>query len=350
MVLYRKYRPQSFKELDSEVIRDRMHRIFSTTQIPHAFLFSGPKGTGKTSAARIIAKVLNCEKRNKSSKVPPEPCNLCENCKAITQGNYLDVFEIDAASNRGIDEIRELKERIRLAPVAQGFKIYIIDEVHMLTTEAFNALLKTLEEPPAHAIFILATTESAKLPDTIVSRCVRIDFTKATEDELMHSLTRVSKGEKLSVSITVLKLIARHADGSFRDATKLLEQAISEDAVTEGKLTVLLGKDTKAAYDLLSLLAKKQSVKSVALLWELSKKDIDTKTVVSDMLTLLHEKLLYTYEQLGQISDPLPAVDNTKDLIGLVRLLTRVYSELKNAYISYLPLETAAVEWCEGKT
>src|SRR3989344_285859 len=199
---------KKLNELDSAVIRDRLLRIFSTSQIPHAFLFSGPKGTGKTSAARIIAKVLNCEKRNKSSKAQPEPCNLCENCKAITQGSYLDVFEIDAASNRGIDEIRELKERIRLAPFAQGFKIYIIDEVHMLTTEAFNALLKTLEDPPAHAIFILATTESAKLPDTIVSRCVRIDFSKATEDELMHSLIRVCHGEKLSVAYAVLTLIA----------------------------------------------------------------------------------------------------------------------------------------------
>lgn len=201
MVLYRKYRPQKLADLDSEKIRERLTRVLSASYFPHAFLFSGPKGTGKTSAARIVAKALNCEKnkkqrtknkeqktknkeqRTKNSEV--EPCNSCESCISITEGRNLDILEIDAASNRGIEEIRDLREKIKLAPVSAKYKVYIIDEVHMLTNEAFNALLKTLEEPPGHAVFILATTEPDKLLPTIISRCIRLNFHKAVKDEII---------------------------------------------------------------------------------------------------------------------------------------------------------------------
>ena len=160
MVLYRKYRPQKIAEIDNPEVREKLEKILSSGKPPHAFLFSGPKGTGKTSSARIIAKSLNCEKNNGKG----EPCNRCSTCLSITNGTNLDILEIDAASNRGIDEIRDLRDKIRLAPAGARKKIYIIDEVHMLTTEAFNALLKTLEEPPEHALFVLCTTNAEKLP------------------------------------------------------------------------------------------------------------------------------------------------------------------------------------------
>jgi DNA polymerase-3 subunit gamma/tau len=176
MVFYRKYRPQKIEELDSASVRENLYSIFSKGNYPHAFLFTGPKGLGKTSAARIVAKIVNCEKKAKG-KI--EPCNKCDQCQSIASGSNLDVLEIDGASNRGIDEIRDLREKIKLAPFKASKKVYIIDEVHMLTTEAFNALLKTLEEPPAHVLFILCTTEQHKVPATIASRCFRINFTRA---------------------------------------------------------------------------------------------------------------------------------------------------------------------------
>src|SRR3990167_7835570 len=181
MVFYLKYRPQKASELDSEEVRKKLSSVLSSKRpFAHAFLFTGPKGLGKTSAARIVARVVNCTNR-KPGEI--EPCNRCLQCKSIIEGTNLDVLEIDAASNRGIDEIRDLREKIRLSPVSATKKVYIVDEVHMLTTEAFNALLKTLEEPPGHVVFILCTTEIHKVPGTIISRCLRIQFKKATEEE-----------------------------------------------------------------------------------------------------------------------------------------------------------------------
>src|SRR5256885_10890679 len=175
MVFYRKYRPQIIDDLDSKAIRDTLHSVLKNDP-SHAFLFTGPKGLGKTSTARIVAKAVNCTAPKKDRKEGIEPCGTCDQCVSITSGSNVDILEIDAASNRGIDEIRDLKEKIRLAPVLANRKVYIIDEVHMLTTEAFNALLKTLEEPPAHAMFILCTTEPHKVPPTILSRCFHIVF------------------------------------------------------------------------------------------------------------------------------------------------------------------------------
>src|SRR5258705_2348813 len=210
MVFYRKYRPQTIDDLDSAAVRQT---LFSVLKNPttHAFLFTGPKGLGKTSTARIIAKVINCENRKDNI----EPCNACSQCKSITDGTNLDVLEIDAASNRGIDEIRDLKEKIRLSPAAAKKKVYIIDEVHMLTTEAFNALLKTLEEPPMNAMFILCTTEPHKVPATIISRCFHISFSPATEEELVRSFTRIVKAEKIDITEDALKYVASLSDRGF---------------------------------------------------------------------------------------------------------------------------------------
>src|SRR3989338_8424213 len=232
MVLYLKYRPQKLAELDITSVRDKLVGTLASSYRPHAYLFSGPKGTGKTSAARIIAKALNClnpkeQALTGSTKKYNEPCNKCENCREILSGRHMDIIEIDAASNRGIDEIRDLKEKIRLAQVSAEFKVYLIDEVHMLTAEAFNALLKTLEEPPAHVMFILATTEPDKLPETVVSRCIRVNFGRAGEAEIIASLKKIVRTEELEVEEEVLATLARVAQGSFRDAQKTLEQVVT---------------------------------------------------------------------------------------------------------------------------
>src|SRR3989344_5265882 len=198
--LYLKYRPQKISELDLSDVRDLLSKIVSSGKIPHAFLFEGPRGSGKTSAARIIAKVLNCTNLSKDG----EPCNECEQCVSITKGTNIDVIEMDAASHRGIDDIRLVRDSVKLSPSSAKKKVYVIDEAHMLTTEASNALLKTLEEPPGHVVFILATTNPEKLIDTIKSRTVRINFHKATVAEIVKSLTNVVTKEKLAYKNDVL--------------------------------------------------------------------------------------------------------------------------------------------------
>ncbi len=200
-------------------------------KVAHAYLFTGPRGTGKTSAAKILAKAVNCLQRGES----PDPCNQCPSCQRINDGVSLDVLEIDGASNRGIDEVRDLREKVKFAPVEGNYKVYIIDEVHMLTTEAFNALLKTLEEPPPHVIFIFATTESHKVPATILSRCQKFDFKRLTMQEISAHLSRVVAAEGFEAETEALRLIGQETDGGLRDAIGLLEQSL---AYTEGKLTV----------------------------------------------------------------------------------------------------------------
>ena len=223
--LYLKYRPKNIDELDLKVAREALSEIVKSGNIPHAFLFSGPKGTGKTSAARILSKIVNCENRKKGAI---NPCNKCESCKSIDKGASLDIIELDAASHRGIDDIRALKEAIKLSPSSSEKKIYIIDEAHMLTTEASNALLKTLEEPPSHALFVLATTNPEKLIPTIRSRVTNVLFKKAGKEEVVRSLERVAKGEKVKYEKDALETIAEASDGSFRDAVKIFEQILSQ--------------------------------------------------------------------------------------------------------------------------
>jgi DNA polymerase-3 subunit gamma/tau len=223
LVLARKFRPQTFEDVaGQEHVVKTLRNSIGQGRVAHAFLFSGPRGVGKTSVARILAKSLNCEKGPTAT-----PCNICSNCREITNGSSLDVREIDGASNRGIDEIRELRENVKFAPAAAKYKIYIIDEVHMLTREAFNALLKTLEEPPSHVIFIFATTESHKVPATILSRCQCYDFRRISLKEIAANLGRVAAAEGIKISPSALLWIAEAGDGSMRDAQSIFDQVIS---------------------------------------------------------------------------------------------------------------------------
>ncbi len=223
LVLARKWRPQSFEEvIGQHHITKTLQNAITNNRVAHAFLFAGARGVGKTSMARIFAKALNCQEGPK-----PIPCNRCENCREVSSGNSMDVLEIDGASNRGINEIRELRENVKYAPAKSAFKIFIIDEVHMLTPEAFNALLKTLEEPPTRVIFILATTQPHKIPLTILSRCQRFDFKRIPAKEIFQRLKEIVSQEGVEVSDKGLLLIARESRGSLRDAQSLLDQTIS---------------------------------------------------------------------------------------------------------------------------
>jgi DNA polymerase-3 subunit gamma/tau len=222
--LYRKYRSQTFGDLVGQEAASRaLQGAIISARVAHAYLFSGSRGTGKTSAARLLAKALNCTGRARDSA---EPCNKCQSCVEMTAGSALDLIEIDAASNRGIDEIRDLREKVNLAPALGPFKVYIIDEAHMLTEPAFNALLKTLEEPPAHVVFILCTTDAQKIPLTVIGRCQQFVFRRHSEEQITSRLTHIAQAEKVSVDAEAMQLIARTAQGSMRDAVGLLDQLV----------------------------------------------------------------------------------------------------------------------------
>ena len=238
IVLARKWRPQGFDDLvGQETVVKSFKNALASDKIVHAYLFSGPRGVGKTSSARILAKALNCEQRTDS-----EPCGTCQSCEAVTNGASVDVLEIDGASNNSVDAVRELRETVKYAPSGGKYKVYIIDEVHMLSTSAFNALLKTLEEPPEHVIFIFATTEPKKIPSTILSRCQHHAFRRISKSRIKEQLIKITDSEKIDIRDRAIDMIAKAADGSMRDALTLLDQAYSfSDSITEEELQSLLG-------------------------------------------------------------------------------------------------------------
>jgi len=339
MTLYLKYRSKNLDELDSTEVRESLKKILSKKAIPHAFLFAGPKGTGKTSAARILAKIINCQNLK-----GVEPCDKCEQCISISKGSNLDVVEMDAASHRGIDDVRVLRDAVKLSPVSGKNKIYIIDEVHMLTTEASNALLKTLEEPPEHVVFILATTNPEKLIETIRSRTTLIQFNKAMTSEIVRSLKRVVEGEKIKIDDEALSLIAAAADGSFRDAIKILEQLVAEDED--------LGKDAigeflfkNKSFDLDRFVTLLQNKKLKELLMELENleaKGVSMEIFMDSLIKRLRNSLL---AKVGLGEDTLKELSK-KDLIKLIDLLSQAYREIESSPIEELPLELAIISWC----
>jgi len=341
MTFYLKYRSQTLDELDLVDVRETLKKYVTAGSMPHAFLFAGPRGTGKTSAARILAKILNCE----NPLAGGEPCNNCEQCKSISKGENLDVYELDAASHRGIDDVRILREAVKLAPVRAKKKVYIIDEAHMLTTEAANALLKTLEEPPDHVMFILATTNPEKLIDTVRSRTVVINFRKARPEELVRSLSRVAASEKLKFEAGVLELISKTADGSFRDAVKILEQILTAD-IKLNNSTVSEFIFSRKSFDaslFLTLLAKRD-IKS--LLGEVERSvsnGVEIKTMIIILLERLRAGLM---SKIGINSDDLKLFSK-QELIQLIELLLKASNELSTAAIEQLPLELSFVEWCD---
>jgi len=239
LALYRKYRPKTLSDIfGQETVVEILKNAARLNRLAHAYLFYGPKGSGKTTTARIIAKIANCEKRQQDEEFKKlgEPCNQCRSCLEIDKGLAVDVIEIDAASNRGIDEIRNLKESIRVSPANSYYKVYIIDEAHQLTREAFNALLKTLEEPPAHAILILVTTEIEKMPATIVSRTQRFQFRKLSLNKIIEKLKNIAAAEKIKINDGALELIAAAGGGSLRDAESLLDQVVSLTTQTNAEI------------------------------------------------------------------------------------------------------------------
>ena len=278
-VLARKWRPQLFEEVvgQDHVVRTLRNAI-SLGRVAHAYLFTGQRGVGKTSTARILAKALNC-------KIGPTPtsCNRCDSCKEIMRSESLDVLEIDGASNRGIDEIRSLRQKVRFSPVRGKFRIYIIDEIHMLTNPAFNALLKTLEEPPSHVVFIFATTSPHKLPPTIISRCQRFDFRKIATSDILTRLEQIVRREKIVVTAEALGLIAEGAENSMRDAEKVLDQAISyaEGNVSEKDVASLLGMvEKRYLFKLTENLAKADTLANIGLVDQLLEEGKDPQWLI----------------------------------------------------------------------
>ncbi len=293
VALYRRFRPQGFSELvGQESVRRTLEQAISDGRVAHAYLFAGPRGTGKTSTAKIMARLLNCE-----HPVNGEPCGECENCRQIADGTSMDVYEIDAASNRGIDEIRELRDTVKFAAAGGLYKVYIIDEVHMLTTEAFNALLKTLEEPPERVVFILATTEAHKVPTTIKSRCQRYDFKRIPTAVIEARLREVAERSDISIAPEALSIIAREADGGMRDALSLMDQCVtlcSGDMVTAESVNNSLGiVGREAVEDILSAIGNKNPIVAITTVDKLLSEGKDLKQLIVMLQTTLRRVMIF---------------------------------------------------------
>jgi len=390
MVLYRKYRPKTFSEIiGQEHIVKTLTNAISTGEISHAYLFSGPRGSGKTTIARLLAKAVNCEtlepvigggegwdseevseKINKDFQKKHEirkkignkyePCNECQSCLEINQGKSIDLIEIDAASNRGIDEIRELRDGIRFAPVRAKYKVFIIDEVHQLTKEASNALLKTLEEPPAHAIFVLATTEVHKILPTIASRCQHFDFKKLSFLEIIKKLAYIAKNEGVEIEKPALELIAKNSEGSIRDAESLLDQVMTmEDKnITAKEVEEILGLvEFTAISKFVDFIAKKDESGAIRYINELNEKGCDLLQLSKALVDYLRELLILNIDQnllnpliSGHGEDEIKILqEQAKEfsqggLKNALKFFIKAGNDIKYANLPQLPLELAVVE------
>src|SRR5436305_14807547 len=276
--LYRKWRSQTFNELvGQEPVIRTLKNALSSGKLAHAYLFTGPRGTGKTSTARLLAKTINCE-----HPVDGEPCNTCQQCREITAGNSFNVIEIDAASNRGIDSIRDLRDKVMMPPSTGKYKVYVLDEAHMLTTEAFNALLKTLEEPPDYALFVMATTDVHKMLPTVLSRCQRFDFKRITMRQIIEHLKFVAEEEHIKIERSAAELIGRAAAGGMRDALSLLDQAIAYcgEEIVLAQVQAMLGvADPRAIQKLIQQVANLASPAGLHLIHELAEAGADLRQI-----------------------------------------------------------------------
>lgn len=353
VVFARRWRPQTFAEvIGQEHVTVTLENAIKSNRIASAYLFSGPRGVGKTTSARILAKALNCEQGPTTT-----PCNTCSACEEIARGNSIDVLEIDGASNRGIDEVRNLRESTRYTPARQKHKIYIVDEVHMLTTEAFNALLKTLEEPPPHVIFIFATTEIHKVPPTILSRCQRFDFRRISMDSIVTQLEAICQHEKIEIEPGALQFIAKKADGSMRDGESILDQivAYSGDSITESDVASLLG---LVRYDLFFALTDAIAARDIQKVIEHAhttyQSGVDVGTLLNGLIEHFHHVLLLKtnaataqslgLEQYQKEYQRLAQAFGELDLIRMIKHLTEAAIELKRAANQQLGLEVLLVQ------
>jgi len=324
-VIARKWRPQTFGEV---VFQDHVSKTIQNSikqgRITHAYLFSGPRGVGKTTMARILAKALNCVEGP-----TPSPCGVCENCVEIKQGNSFDVIEIDGASNNGVDNIRELRENVNFAPAKSKYKIYIIDEVHMVTTQAFNALLKTLEEPPPHVIFIFATTEMHKIPETILSRCQKYFFKKIPVDKVVEHLRSIVVKEGYRISENALFPVARIADGSMRDAQSLLEQVISFSGVKTGSDTEISEED---ALSIMGVVPTESYIRLMNLIAETDGKGLMSEV---DKIVSMGIDISRYSSGLIEVIRSLRLINSGVDIQGILGLSSEEMKSLQNAAVKF---------------
>ena len=364
LVFYRKYRPQNFSEIiGQEHVVKTLSNALAFNNVSHAYLFTGPRGSGKTTIARILAKALNCQRRKEGEF---EPCDQCSSCLEIKAGHSLDLIEIDAASHRGIDEMKELKEGMVFTPAKSKYKVFIIDEAHQLTREAANALLKMLEEPPAHVVFILATTEIHKMISTIISRCQRFDFRKLTVEEIIKKLEVIAKKEKVKVEKKALELIALNASGALRDAESIFAQVLSfEDVkreITAEEVKDILGLvDTVLVGQLTDFLFSKKASLAIEFLSEIIEKGIDLQEYSRSLINYLREGLILkimglesakkvitglTKEEIGKLEKQVSSLEE-KEIRRIIGLFLEADNKIKYSTLPQLPLELAIVESCQ---
>jgi len=345
-MFYLKYRPTTIEDLDNSQVKESLSNILQSKELPHAFLFTGQKGTGKTSAARIVAKAVNCLENafaGKGSSV--EPCNKCANCKSIDSSSSPDVVEMDAASNRGIDEIRSLIHDSSFAPISSRYRVFIIDEAHMITNDAFNALLKTLEEPPTSVIFILATTNEEKVPKTIISRCTKVLFGRAKKADILSRLQKIVKDEKQKIDTDVLEFVAAHSESSFRDATKILEELIIQHRTTLEQAQQYIGLFSNQSF--LEIVASKPLAEALQWINTFIENGGSVKNLLEESLERLRRTML---SKNGIATDEEETLTlSIPEIAQLMKLFNEAYGLLKISPIESIPLEIAVVEFYNGR-